>query len=441
MSKESITTEAVHQELPIYPDNDILALQESGERATRSERIDLKRILHEEGITDEKHVEKLARQMKGPRGQLCSILVRVNPTAKGRIEYQIVDGFHRDFAFPLVPIDHPKAEVMYNCDDEEFYDLRITAAQNVQPVKFPRMGEWITKAYGESEWAKKGLTISQLSSLTLMDSSGVRLGLSAEESEKAKLYMQEKADRWGVSAETFCTNMMTIEKSSPDLLRMVRNYGGGSQGKYYLNEYRFKAIVDNLRDKDMQNIAGKIVTSHNLNQKDAALVSMSLNHVNLNEDTIKLFFLSDPVDVAKQILMDNNVDLENIESKKKTRKVVYQSSGTNSYDRKTSGKIIQEENEALKKSLIDMRSRLSANTPESKDGFRWWDTLDDLSAEERIVIEKALGENPDRLENLADDLKIPLNRVIKLFISAHTKFVLKKEEENLAKVAQKIGKG
>ena len=66
--------------------------------------------------------------------------------------------------------------------------------------------------------------------------------------------------------------------------------------------------------------------------------------------------------------------------------------------------------------------------------------MDDLSAEERVIIEKTLGVNPKSLEDVAVLLKLPVNRVFNLFISAHNKYVVKNDDERITNVARKISK-
>jgi hypothetical protein len=419
--------------LPKLTDQKIINLISQGEKITHRERIDWQRIKHEEAIVDKEHVMELARQLKSDRGQLTPILVRAI-LEKGDIKYEIADGFHRDDAFPYAGITHPDATVMYNCEDEEFYDLRITAALKHESVKFARMGEWILIYYSHSKWAKKGFTISQLASLTMQGTSGVRLGLTPQETEDAKTYILEKANRWGMSPVNFHNNIATVEKSDPDLVRKVRTFSGGSSGNKYLNTTRLKVIADTLpKEFEKQQIVANIVIGNNLNQTDTAIVASAIKLTELGDkNSQRLLAISDPLDVCKQILEDNNQSITGLGLKKGIKKQIKQGLNTKSYKPDNSKEELEVEVLYLKRTILFLQERHKKNDVNGNGNHaRWWDELDNLSASERRILEGTLWDGNKSFEDLGYEMNLTQNQISACFISAFAKLRAKRDEEKI----------
>lgn len=84
--------------------------------------------------TDAAHVKELADSIK-VSGPIAPVLVREETG-------EIIDGFHRVAA--MAELGFEKVEcIVTSCEDEEFWDLRITSATLHKAVMFARAVEWI----------------------------------------------------------------------------------------------------------------------------------------------------------------------------------------------------------------------------------------------------------------------------------------------------------
>lgn len=421
MNKEAIRGYE-NNDLPIYSFEDIKSLVLSGERVERFERIPLEKILYDQGIVEENHVKELTEQMKGPRGQLSPILVRVLLNKeKNDIYYDIADGYHRRGSFPLVPIYFPNANVLYNCPDEEFYEIRIIAANNIPCVKFSRMGKWLEESYSQSFWAKKGINFSQLLSLTATNTSGKRLGLTDEETKEAKEYCIKKAELWRVSVSTFAIHVDTIENSDPNLVKQVRELSGGAAGKKYLNVARLQAIASNLKDREKQIFAGELCTKHNLNKLETAIVANAMNYIDTNKTSNRDILLLNPLDVSKSILEENDVDVNKLVTN--TYKAVY-SEGSKNY---FSFRDLEKENKILKRSLKELKKIKKGDISNSD---KWWLTINDLSEIEKTIMNDIFC-NFKTFEEIEYDYNLTINQLFSHMISVHRKFQIESTEDQI----------
>jgi DNA-directed RNA polymerase specialized sigma subunit len=422
MAKENIERQGRIDKLPIYPLENIISLCLSGNKIERFERIPFEKIDYDPGIVEEGHVRELAEQMKNSRGQLSPILVRVIPNSEKKdVFYEIADGFHRTGAFPYVPIIFPDAKVIYNCSDEEFYETRIVAANNIPCVKFSRMGKWVEEAYSKSKWAQKGINLSTILSIAATDSSGARLNLEPEEIEEIKEYCNEKAKIWKLSLASFAVQVNTIENSNPQLINRVRELKGGTAGKKYLNVARLQAITTNLKDKDKQVVASDISTSHNMNKLQTAIVSKALNYIDSsNKENLAMLQMS-PIEVAKDILVNEGVDSSELITNT-YKAIIHKSVGKygskNDGDIQKENKLLKEENEILKKD----------KTKSTLESSAWWLVLENLSIQERLVMLKVFSELKD-FDEVGSEMGLTNNQIIQLIKSVHKKYQI--EEQTL----------
>lgn len=223
----------------------------------RQEKISVNDVVDEYDLIDPSHAENLAKSMMGKRGQITPINVRARLDGD-KIVYDLIDGFHRHAGKKIIQsktgeLQPMHAIVLYGCNDEELFDLRILAVNSVKKVKFARMAIWMIRSLEETTWQNKGIkkhidskeiTLSQIFTLAQNNSSGKKFGLSESEANELKKWAKEKASLWRKSLPSLMQDMRTVELSAPDLVQRVRQGGGGGRG--ILTAARLKAIADNL---------------------------------------------------------------------------------------------------------------------------------------------------------------------------------------------------
>ncbi len=229
-------------------------------RTQRQERIPVASIVKEGALIDLDHARNLAESMMGDREQISPATVRARIAENDQIVYDVIDGFHRAEGKRIIEdITHTPQTldtiVVYGCEDEELFDLRVLAASSVRSIKFARMAEWMKRSFISTKWQnlrihelvdREEITLSQVFSLTQFDSSGSHLHLGTEEVIELKGWAVKKAKQWGRPISTLMTEMRTVELAAPDLVQMVRTGGGGRDGKGVLTKARLESIVTNL---------------------------------------------------------------------------------------------------------------------------------------------------------------------------------------------------
>lgn len=311
-------------------------------KCERSEWLGVDSLFLEESLTDSDHVIHLAGLLiNGERGQLQELGVRARlDPENGEIVHDITDGYHRAAAFTLmqkcveegetpegVDLFGPgyveriaqmfgervgvRCNVMYGCNDEEMYGLRVVAASSVKSVKFSRMTKWITRAFECTAWksAKVATMIdsgelraSQVFGLLNNQSSGVGLHLQSHEANELKKWAQGKVDKWGVSVGKLAQDLRLVEMSAPDVVEQVRVGGGGHEGAGILNPKRFEVIVTNLPGKhDLQRKLVDFVIQYNLVSDDLAIIVKLVAEANDRDDPVEVdWILANPFEYVKK---------------------------------------------------------------------------------------------------------------------------------------------
>lgn len=276
----SAEVETIHEKnitgYPRYTDTERLAVLETGNFFKRTESIPVAAVVLEATIEDKAHSEELATSMALPWGQLSPITVRardVTPrNSLPQIHFDVIDGFHRLPVFTQIGMTHADAVVLYNIADEDLYDLRVLAASSVKSLAYARIAVWMQQSFKETEWAEKGLSLSQVFALAVFDTEQSRLGLTTAETQRAKLWASDKARKWSRPVSSIWDIARTAEMAAPDLLQEVRVGGGGPHSKTgELNPSKLKAIVSALpAEHELQRVVANTVTAMNLNVDDTA---------------------------------------------------------------------------------------------------------------------------------------------------------------------------
>lgn len=261
-------------ELPTQPDYltwSAIELVRNNIETERLEEVDVDSIILEASIVDESHADDLGRSMAKKRGQITPVALRAREI-DGVVVHDVLDGFHRSAGKKRRGEKKIKANVLYGCDDEEMYDLRILAASSVKSVQYPRKAEWIASAFAQTPWAKKGLTVAQAFGIAMNDTSRARAGLlTREETNALKAWVKDKVDRWDTTVATAHHILQIVEDADPDLVRQVRTSGGGKDRTGKITPARLEAVVTAFPGEDYYGVQRgllRYVTNNRLSAKE-----------------------------------------------------------------------------------------------------------------------------------------------------------------------------
>lgn len=263
-------------------------------KTERIEQVPVNKIVLEGSITDEDHIKRLGESMQGPRGQISPLTVRAREIGEDFLHYDIIDGFHRAPALINIDKEFAKCVVMYGCSDEEMFDLRILAASSVKSVQYARVAQWMQLSFKETEWYKRGLTLTQVFSLATFDDPGTSLGLTLEESDEIKLWAEEKAKMWQRGIASIYQTSRVLKAADPDLVKSVRSSVGRRGLKPNLSPAQLKAIVFPLQSEhDLQKRIAEVVLERNLTGKATTALANAIARVKDNPNKIASI-LEDP---------------------------------------------------------------------------------------------------------------------------------------------------
>jgi flagellar motility protein MotE (MotC chaperone) len=239
-------------------------------------------IVLEEELIDHHRIDVLKKSMQGRRGQIDPVTLRAR-LADEQVIYDIINGYHRTPAIMAInqenEVQRPlKTTVLYGCSDEEMYDLRVIAADNVKSIKFPRMAKWMTLSFQSRKWDNPriailihegNLTLSQVFSQAAQDGSGKILKLTEEENGELKTWALNKADLWGKPISSLVADMRLVDEAAPDLVQRVRLGGGGKGERGVLTQARLNAIASNLQGEwELQRIFVDMAIQRNILAED-----------------------------------------------------------------------------------------------------------------------------------------------------------------------------
>lgn len=319
------------------------------------ELVPVNMIVQEEVVIDENHAKSLAESMKGPRGQISPMTVRARLLEDTYdIHYDVIDGFHRAAGLMLIKRDTAKCVVVYGCSDEELFDLRVLAANSVRSVQFARVAKWMQNSFKNSEWADKGLSLSQIFRIAVANSSRSNLGISPKEAKRAKEWVAEKTKKWNKPIGTIYQDIRSVEQAAPDIVAQVRIGGGGHEGKGILSPARFKAIVAHLayeENFDLQRKVVKAVVDHNILAEEAGILAKEVNRWQNDPDKLREIFAQPELTIESALKESMQAPVANGNSKLKI------------IERKQPGILI----------------------PSSSD-LRWWRNFSSLTSEEKKAL-------------------------------------------------------
>ncbi|MBI2022025.1 hypothetical protein HYS93_04085 [Candidatus Daviesbacteria bacterium] len=225
-------------------------LIELGVKTKRFEIVPVKRILTENAIIDTDHARGLGESMALERGQISPVALRVRLSEEdGEPLFDVIDGFHRVEGKRMDgKLDSDiEASVLYGCDDEEMFALRVLAVSSVKAVQYPRLADWILKMWEASKFSKLGLTVAQAFSIAINDTQNpVTVRMTPELVIELKGWVLKYCTDWQKSPPYIFNILKTVENADPDLVRLVRTASGGKDRAAKITPARLKVVVDHF---------------------------------------------------------------------------------------------------------------------------------------------------------------------------------------------------
>lgn len=390
----------------IIPFRSFQEILESGMRGQASEKVNLTSIIQEDGITEKDHVDKLAKSMLLPWGQINRVVLAAE-VKDGQRSCRVIDGFHRTEGLRLNHYQTIKAEVMYGLTEEEVYDLRILAANSVRSVQFARVAMWMEKAYAETLWSKRGFTLVQVFSLANNNTPGKKLGLTPSEATEMKAWALTKAELWHRTVSTILQERILIDKADPDLVKMVRTEaGGGKEGSGVLNPARLKSIVEELPGQKNFELQQSLVAL----QRDK------------NFDALQLRAVAKALAGAQNEVRVNDI-LKNPESvygfKRKTVAAEHFPEPTEFSDTYNEPVTVA----SLQRRIGELEIALANSNHKDTGGLYWWKSFGGITGQERSVLD-GLFEQFLPLEDVARKNTMTQNKALSLVGSAIRRYQL-----------------
>ena len=159
---------------------------------------------------DPLHVRELADSIK-VSGPITPVLVREE-------NLSLIDGFHRVAAMRELGFNEIECIVL-DCNEETFWDMRITAASTHKAVTFARVVDWIDEVFQISPGMER-YSGSYKSAFSLFNS--VDRDTAPED---VKRWATNKAQQWGLAVSTIRQWLYTKQSLSPELLAEAKSQG------------------------------------------------------------------------------------------------------------------------------------------------------------------------------------------------------------------------
>ncbi len=418
----------------------------SGIETERLESIPIDSLIFEESIIDEEHCDKLAESMRGKRGQISPITVRARFDENSHIVYDIIDGFHRAAALHKIQdVDKQnkdvKAVVVYGCSDEELYDLRVLAVNSVRSVSFPRMITWMQRSFEQTEWYKKGMTLSQVMAIAINNSVRSYSGLDSQGVEDVKVWASDKASRWNKPITAIYQDTRSVENADPNLVRRVRIGAGGKHGKKgILNPARFRAMVDELPGQyELQNVMADIISRYNLDQHKTRVVAREVARCRDNQEALDLI-KADPLSAIGEFTSEIEMEEPEFPAIIKHRTHHGRTRQDPLPHTNLDGYLLPNGKAATNESQIENKSPSLINlTEQQTDNSLWFDSIPDLTAKELDIAQLYFAQGKD-VDDISLEMDILPNKVYSLLRSITRKYIIMKEHIRIRSLVATVKK-
>ncbi|MFA6007469.1 MAG: hypothetical protein WC784_02365 [Candidatus Shapirobacteria bacterium] len=397
---------------------------EMGIKHQRRESIPISKVFLEDSIVDEDHRDELKASMDGDRGQISPVTLRAR-ILDDEVVYDVIDGFHRGSVKKLDELITGKTQyldaiVLYGCDDEEMFDLRVLAVSSVRSISFTRLITWMQKSYEQTKWFEMGLTLSQIVSVAVRsETNRSNLGLSNEEISEARDWATKKAKKWNQTLSVLYQNTKAAENADPELIKKVRvGAGGGHEGHGIINPAKLRAIVEELPGQYLlQNIVADIIVKYNIDSEKTGRIAKLVLKERNNSENLELI-KADPLmalKVFEKETAENNPE-ESLNMLPDTRSL--HSEKANLRDKK--GKELEVENIILRRTVTFLREKMKLSGNNEK---LWYELVPDLSPNE-MEIGRMFFKEGNNINEIAVKFDILPHKVFQLLQSITSKYLI-----------------
>jgi uncharacterized ParB-like nuclease family protein len=246
-------------------------------------RVPLEAIFREDVPVDQSHVDELKRLIalesteKGGTGQLQPILLGEVP---GRSQFAVIDGFHRIPALEQLDRKYVLAAIRLDCSWEKVIDLRISAAQSHEVVKFSRVVEWVEDAWSMTQWSYFATTIQAFSFTFIKNAeyavTGKRLGFSPEDAEEIRAWVRDKCARWNIGTSSVYHYLSAAAVADPQLIKSARENRAGHEPQE-ITPLQLHAIAQALPHQyEKQQLVAKLTVLNKLSIAKARALALEI---------------------------------------------------------------------------------------------------------------------------------------------------------------------
>lgn len=245
-------------------------------------------IDYEEVPVDEELAKSLAHQMHDlaqshheGSGQQTPIGLRL---IEGEEKLKISDGFHRDAALRINGEVVIYATVKKD-DWDGLYDQRIFDSKNHPNLRFSRVVQWMRDIWDISGLGQEGLSLDQAILLYRFENqTGERLGITPEQADFARQWIEKKKEAWGIAAMTIHGHLKIAENVDPKLVHSTREKNRGDRLDAPTQSI-LKVFSERLPNNfEFQNLVMQAAIEHNLGAPKVAAVCQRIEGCETSEE-------------------------------------------------------------------------------------------------------------------------------------------------------------
>lgn len=225
---------------------------------------------------DASRVDELRREIKAEKEKTGRRTGQIEPVLLGHVvdlsELPIMDGFHRTSGSKRDNEPVVLGTIRPNTTWDEIIKHRILNAQEHDSVKFARTVSWVHQAWDMTEWSKRITTMQAFNLGVDEKSTGKKLGLSPEEVEEIREWVNDKSDQWKTSLSTILSNLTIARLADPELVKQTRDKKSQKQ-LTTISPRHLNAIAKGLpRDYERQGLVADFAVENNLSVHQTAQV-------------------------------------------------------------------------------------------------------------------------------------------------------------------------
>ena len=199
------------------------------------------------------------------------------------------------------------------CSDEEFGDLRITAAVLHRDVTFARVTNWAQEIFASSPWAHlvtardAFIVADKVSRPNAIIYKAAELGQSSTTMQELAEWIDKKATIWGLPAKKIAEMLELSEALSPKIVPIIREKP--EPGTHTFPRGLAKRLAEAVPDQELQELFVDASLKNGIESRD---VQMMLSSIRLNQDPLILAkAIEDPINVVRSMKSPRRTKLAN----------------------------------------------------------------------------------------------------------------------------------